>query len=31
MNAYDLLSMDYYDGVKTLIEKYGPVPYAYLY
>lgn len=29
MKAYDLLSMDYYEGVRTLIEKYGPVPYAY--
>ena len=29
MNAYDLLSMDYYDGVITLLEKYGPVPYDY--
>ena len=29
MNAYDLLSMDYYDGVRALLEKHGPVPYAY--
>lgn len=29
MNAYDLLSMDYNDGVRALLEKHGPVPYAY--